>query len=242
MSFFGKYMKVNMEAKSLSDKEDSFIVAPPTSPTSGAFGQDVFGTSSTMKTLLLFLFVAVAAVYSQVPERCEAPQAFESKIGRLDTIRGFFLRAKVSYDARNMRTRVIEEVETREERDYYDVLYLHNTQPGKEYRFNLKTKQCETRALNTTFRRFEIPDFARPLGEFTVGTKGEPGEGVDVTLWGGRTEDGADWAGVFTLAGCVPVNDRYIRNATSFDNIDFYDVTLGIANASVFIPPHECMP
>ncbi|XP_078591629.1 mammalian ependymin-related protein 1-like [Branchiostoma floridae x Branchiostoma japonicum] len=195
-----------------------------------------------MKTLLLFLFVAVAAVYSQVPERCEAPSAFESRIGRLDTIRGYFVRGKMSYDARNMRTRIVEEVETREDKEYYDVLYLHNTQPGKEYRYNLKTKQCETRMLNNSFRRFEIPEDAHPFGEFTIGTKGQPGEGVDVTMWGGRTSMGGEFVGVFTLAGCVPVTDRYFRNESSFDNTDFYDVTLGISNASIFIPPHECMP
>ncbi|CAH1261894.1 EPDR1 [Branchiostoma lanceolatum] len=190
----------------------------------------------------LILLVLVSAAYGQVPEPCRTPSVWESRVGIQDSMRGFYVRAKLSYDRYNMRIRRIEEVDETREKEYFDVLYLHNTMPGKEYRYNLKTKQCETRMLNTSFRRFEIPEDARPFGEFTIGTKGQPGEGVDVTMWGGRTPDGGEFVGVFTLAGCVPVSDRYFRNESSFDNTDFYDVTLGISNASVFIPPHECMP
>lgn len=35
-------------------------------------------------------------------------------------------RSKVSYDETNERVRIIEEVEIGQDRDYYDVLYLHN--------------------------------------------------------------------------------------------------------------------
>ncbi|XP_035700056.1 mammalian ependymin-related protein 1-like [Branchiostoma floridae] len=194
-----------------------------------------------MKALLLLLLAAAA--YGQVPEPCRAPSDFESNVGIQDSTRGFYVRAKLSYDSRNMRIRRIEEVdESRTGKEFFDVLYLHNTMPGKEYRFNLRTKQCETRELNYPFRPIEIPMNATHMGDFTIGTKGAPHEGVEVSLWGDRNrEEGFEWVGSFTSTGCVPVNDMFYSNRTGRVTTEFFDVTLGISDANVFIPPRECM-
>ncbi|XP_035699305.1 mammalian ependymin-related protein 1-like isoform X2 [Branchiostoma floridae] len=193
-----------------------------------------------MKVLLLLLLAAAA--YGQVPEPCRAPSVFESNIGMQDSTRGSYVRAKLSYDRYNMRIRRIEEVDERMEKEFFDVLYLLNTMPGKEYRFNLRTKQCVTRELNYAFRPIEIPPNATHMGDFTIGTKGAPHEGVEVSLWGDRNrEEGAEWVGSFTSTGCVPVSDMFYSNRTGRVTTEFFDVTLGIADANVFIPPRECM-
>jgi len=43
-----------------------------------------------------------------------------------DSSKEFQEIAKYTYDATNMRTRAIEEVQRGRERDYYDVLHLYN--------------------------------------------------------------------------------------------------------------------
>ena len=43
-----------------------------------------------------------------------------------DPSKKFLLRGKLSYDEKNQRLRIVEEVEFGSTRDYYDVLLLHN--------------------------------------------------------------------------------------------------------------------
>ncbi|KAI8486651.1 Mammalian ependymin- protein 1 [Branchiostoma belcheri] len=221
--------------------EAGVCTVPPTSPTPAAVQLDAWKTSSEMKVLILL--VLASAAYGQVPEPCRTPSVWESNVGVQDFERGIFVRAKLSYDSHNMRIRRIEEVdESRTDKEYYDILYLHNTMPGKEYRFNLRTKQCETRELNYPFRPIEIPMNANHFGDFTVGTKGAPHEGVVVSMWGERNQqEGTDWVGVFTYTGCVPVNDMFYSNRTGRVTTEFFDVTLGLSNPDVFIPPRECI-
>jgi len=45
---------------------------------------------------------------------------------QFDPSKGFLEASKMSYDETNQRVRVVEEIEVGDDRDYYDVLYLHN--------------------------------------------------------------------------------------------------------------------
>ncbi|XP_033127892.1 mammalian ependymin-related protein 1-like isoform X3 [Anneissia japonica] len=194
-----------------------------------------------MKTVLaLFLVLTVVTVRSQVPKPCVAPSAMEARIVERNMEREYEVRAKMSYDARNLRKRYVDEVFINgDKRDYYDVLYLHNV--GKEYRYNLKTKTCEVRAISQNrFYPIGIPNNATFYGEANIGTKGFPGEGVLVQEWGGATERGR-YIGVWTLTGCLPVREGYYSNQTGFINTEFFDITLGISDPNVFIPPQECI-
>ncbi|XP_033127891.1 mammalian ependymin-related protein 1-like isoform X2 [Anneissia japonica] len=153
--------------------------------------------------------------------------------------REYEVRAKMSYDARNLRKRYVDEVFINgDKRDYYDVLYLHNV--GKEYRLNFQTKVCEVLPISREFRPIGIPLNGTFYGEATIGSKAEHGEGVNVQAWGGDAEFGR-YIGVWTLTGCLPVREGYYSNQTGFINTEFFDITLGISDPNVFIPPQECI-
>lgn len=49
------------------------------------------------------------------------------------------------------------------------------------------------------------------------------------------------WLGQFTLEGCIPVREVIANgNINQSVTTTFYDVTLGIGNPNIFIPPPEC--
>ncbi|XP_078591633.1 mammalian ependymin-related protein 1-like [Branchiostoma floridae x Branchiostoma japonicum] len=187
--------------------------------------------------VLLFLVAAIAVVYGQAPQPCIAPKLWEARMSRIDPSKRFYERARISYDAINQRVRVIEEVNIKEQRDFFDVLYLH--QVGKEYRYNLKTKECEVKQLAEQFRPFEVPANATNFGESYIGTSAFPADGVLITLWGGEFRGGRYMA-AFTNSGCVPVEDGFCTERIGCVHTSFYDVVAGISDPDVFIPPKAC--
>ncbi|XP_033127893.1 mammalian ependymin-related protein 1-like isoform X4 [Anneissia japonica] len=193
-----------------------------------------------MKTVLaLFLVLTVVTVRSQVPKPCVAPSAMEARIVEIDPSRGFEVRAKMSYDFYNRRVRIVDEVVHSDSRkEFMDVLFLHDV--GKEYRLNFQTKVCEVLPISREFRPIGIPLNGTFYGEATIGSKAEHGEGVNVQAWGGDAEFGR-YIGVWTLTGCLPVREGYYSNQTGFINTEFFDITLGISDPNVFIPPQECI-
>jgi len=57
----------------------------------------------------------------------------------------------------------------------------------------------------------------------------------------GQQNDTVRTFGVWTLQSCLPV--RHISHSSKFGRteIQFYDITAGISNPSVFIPPSHCL-
>ncbi|XP_066282340.1 mammalian ependymin-related protein 1-like [Branchiostoma lanceolatum] len=194
-----------------------------------------------MKTLLLFAVVCVSVAYSQVLEPCAAPPLWEARVSRIDPEKRFSERARMSYDATNRRVRRIEEVNLLEEKDFYDVLYIHNTEPGTEYRLNLKTKECEKREMSEPWREFQVPPNATFLGESYIGTGAVPGAGVLTELWAHTFESGDKYFGVYTVEGCIPIQEEFFSNRTGLVSTFFFDVVAGVSDPNVFIPPRECM-
>merc|ERR1711860_238928 len=86
----------------------------------------------------------LVVVYAQ-DRPCESPKQWEGRRFAYDRSKNFEEISKVSYDEINQRLRAVEEVDVGQDRDYYDVMYLHSV--GKEYRLNLKTRQCNVTAL-----------------------------------------------------------------------------------------------
>ena len=60
---------------------------------------------------------------------------------------------------------------------------------GKEYKLNLKTRQCNVTDLMRPFRPFGLPPFAKFLFEATIGAASVPGEHTIVQSWGGEFEN-----------------------------------------------------
>jgi hypothetical protein len=84
-------------------------------------------------------------------------------------------------------------------------LILIISSKGKEYRFNLKTRQCNVTALTRPFRPFGVPPNANFTGEATIGAAGIPGENVIIENFDGAFSDGDKFFGDVTYPDCIPV-------------------------------------
>ncbi|XP_070578814.1 mammalian ependymin-related protein 1-like [Ptychodera flava] len=188
--------------------------------------------------ILLVILVFVGVVYGQTPKPCLAPAVWEGKVIQYDISKQFEMRGRMAYDAYNERIHVVDEVNLVDKKDYFSSLFLHRER--KEYQLNMKTKECKVTELTRPFRPVRIPNNATFYGETIIGSLAAPGEGVTVQLWGGHTEHGR-YAGSWTVKGCIPVSEVYFSNQTGVVHTDFFDVTAGIHDPDVFIPPKECM-
>ncbi|CAH1792530.1 unnamed protein product [Owenia fusiformis] len=186
----------------------------------------------------IFLFLGlIAAVYSQAARRCETPKQWEAVIIRHDHTDDFSSRAKLSYDAFGERSRETETVYMNGKEAFYDILRLHKERV--EFVVDIRTKKCERRELTYPFRPFEIPENARSYGEAYIGGS-LLGSGVLINQWEANMPNDAKWTGQWAIDGCIPVYDHYWHNYVNYTSYHFYDVTLGISDPNVFIPPSTC--
>ncbi|XP_056022042.1 mammalian ependymin-related protein 1-like [Ostrea edulis] len=145
---------------------------------------------------------------------------------------------KIFYDEDVPRVRIIEEEQLLTQKDYYDVLYLHNMR--KEYRLNLKTRQCDVTALTRPFRPFGVPPMANFTGEATIGSPGIPGEYIIIENFNGQFSDGDKFFGYVTNPDCIPVANGLFSEKYGFIMNSFFDITIGVSDVNAFIPPREC--
>ncbi|KAK7482196.1 hypothetical protein BaRGS_00026545 [Batillaria attramentaria] len=186
----------------------------------------------------ILLFVATLAA-AQQPKPCETPPQWEGRFVRTDYEKKFFQAAKISYDENEKRVREIEEIEIDNDRDYYDVLYLHNM--NKEYRLNLRTRKCNTTTLSRPWFPFGVPPEAEYDGEAVIGPVNIDNEHVTIVRFHGRVAEG-DFFGTVSFPDCIPINSGFFSNRTGFVETTFFDITTGIPDPTVFNPPSECTP
>ncbi|WAR18769.1 EPDR1-like protein [Mya arenaria] len=190
-----------------------------------------------MRVVFALACLAVAC-FAQTPTPCTSPPQWEGRIFRYDRSKEFMEFGRVSYDEANMRVRIIEEREVGSDKEYYDTLYLHNIR--REYKLNLKTRQCNVTDLMRPFRPFGVPPFAKFVFEAEIGAAGIPGESLIAQTWDGEFEDKSRFVVTTTYPDCVPLNSGFYSNETGFVQSDFYDISVGISDPMVFIPPTEC--
>ncbi|RUS86543.1 hypothetical protein EGW08_005682 [Elysia chlorotica] len=191
--------------------------------------------------IVALALLLVAVVNAQLPQPCQTPPQWQGKFIRRDESKNFTQYADISYDLVNRRVREVEYVEEGTDRDYEDVLYLHNI--NKEYRINLKLKNCTVSALTRPFIHFGLPPDAKYMGTANIGPVNFPDEHATVILFEGEDkQEGTFYYGEVTTPDCVPVNTGFFTNRTGYVHTSFFDITGGIPDPSVFIPPTGCTP
>merc|ERR1711963_1383096 len=189
--------------------------------------------ASAMLFALVLFCVAFAA--AQVPRPCQSPTQWEGRIYRSDESKNFTQFAKISYDEQGKRVREIEELEFGSDREFYDVIYLHNE--NKEYRLELKSRKCNVSTISRPFIPAGIPVEGRYVGEAVVGPVNIANEHVTVVTYDGKFSDGADFYGSVSYPDCVPISSGYCSNRTGFVHTSFYDIVAGSPT-----PPCSCPP
>jgi hypothetical protein len=53
--------------------------------------------------------------------------------------------------------------------------------------------------------------------------------------------DTINYFSTWTYRGCIPVSRNTVSEKYGSGHLSFYDVTLGISDPNVFIPPRECL-
>ncbi|XP_045187645.2 mammalian ependymin-related protein 1-like [Mercenaria mercenaria] len=189
---------------------------------------------------IFFCLALVVACSAQVPTPCESPKQWVGRRLRTDRYKQYFELAVHSYDEVNMRTASREEREVGKERDYFAKIHLYNE--GLEYALNLRTMQCNVTKLSHPFRRVGVPPDARFLFEGDYGAAGIPSEHLTAATFGGKFEDGAEYLVTVAEPDCIPL-DFDVRSNTTTEHYQerYYDLTLGISDPTVFIPPKQCM-
>jgi len=151
-----------------------------------------------------------------------------------------FIRAKFSQDASMERTSVFEEFRDSEKRDVFHVIRLYHEM--MEYRTNLKDNSCKSKAIPSGehFRRMGVPDSATFVGEAEIGSDAVRNAGILVHLWNDKFTDGSNWFGEFAVHDCFPIHERVNTTQYGVVQTDFFDITLGISDPQIFMPPSGC--
>ncbi|XP_046333353.2 mammalian ependymin-related protein 1-like [Haliotis rufescens] len=111
----------------------------------------------------------------------------------------------------------------------------------KHYKLNLLTHECNVTANPRPCRSYSVPPDARFRGTADVGAAGVPDEHVIVNVFDGRDEDNNPYYMTMTGADCLPIQTGFFSNETGAVVRYFYDVSIGISDPDVFIPPKECV-
>merc|ERR1712110_89336 len=197
--------------------------------------------SSRVKMMQYVVLCAlVAAAAAQQPKPCQTPPQWQGRFERRADKFNFTKYAEISYDETNKRVREIEKEMEGSNVTAYDVLYLHNV--NEEYRIDLKTKNCTKHPLSRPFIPFGMPDGAHYVGAANVGPVNIPDEHATVIIFEGVDEqEKARYFGEVTAPDCIPVSTSFITNRTGFVHTQFFDITGGIPDPTVFIPPSNCV-
>merc|ERR1712213_274391 len=113
---------------------------------------------------------------------------------------------------------------------------------NEEYRIDLKTKNCTKHPLSRPFIPFGMPDGAHYVGAANVGPVNIPDEHATVIIFEGvNEEEKVRYFGEVTAPDCIPVSTSFVSNRTGFVHTMFFDITGGIPDPTVFIPPSNCV-
>ncbi|XP_033736126.1 mammalian ependymin-related protein 1-like [Pecten maximus] len=194
-----------------------------------------------MKVTLVFLSV-VGAVFGQVPVPCSSPPQWQARERVAEFGKDFEEWHKVYYDGSSGRERNIAEIEDNSTREFFDILTLYNE--NKRYSINMKTKQCNVTAINRPFRHRGVPPNAEFTYTFTLGASGFSGQFITVQSFRANVTFGSfheEYFGLVTSPGCVPVSNFYYNPMEKTKSeISYYDLTVGITDPMMFVPPPQC--
>lgn len=195
-----------------------------------------------MKVAFVAAVLLAFATLALAQHHCETPSVWEGRHWRRDPKFNFTDHQFMHYDRFNRKIATIDEIfESVRKRDFFWNIMLFDQKT--RYEINLKTKECKRHELNEPFRPFEIPHDAHFVDDLDLGTDAFPGGGVEVSVFDidALKTKGFFWQGVVTKVACIPVRDlMYDSKIKNFYESHFFDITLGISNPNVFVPPAEC--
>ncbi|EDQ91724.1 uncharacterized protein MONBRDRAFT_35848 [Monosiga brevicollis MX1] len=202
---------------------------------------------TSMKGLAL-VALALACLACANAQRCDMPQEFEARVVRFDPDRRYYHNhtsqyrsyGAYAYDGVELRIWRREDITVGDSAtDRVEVLELYKSQ--KAYVTNLTTGKCTSYNINFPFRHHDINPNARFVGYETLGNSEDS---ITLSQWVAvnqtyHGEPGAHVYQTFTQE-CVPVRDDVMVPDSGFHYEEFTDVTLGVQDPNIWIPPADC--
>lgn len=194
-----------------------------------------------MKSLLfsaLWLSLCLTAL-GQKPRPCESPALLEGRIFSAAPSKHVEVLGLFSYDGYLHRFHIAEEIITGKQTLFVNYIMLFKE--SLLYKISFHNKTCERLPLSVPFRPLEVPQDASFGGQLIIGGSSKPGEGLLVNLWKGTDpQTKGRYMMTFTEFGCLPIQQNYFSKETGGVFTSFFDMTTGIRDPNVFIPPPFC--
>ncbi|XP_005988944.1 ependymin-2-like [Latimeria chalumnae] len=176
----------------------------------------------------------------QKPKPCEGPLLLEGQFVVMDSSKKSVVMGKFSNDTILQRSRVVEEIFLEPNKTIKtEKILLYNM--STMYTINLETKSCNKTHLDTPFRKIEVPKDAEFVSQLVFGGSSDPREGLLVNIWKGTEHEfGGYYQVSVTEFGCLPLSTLYLSEKTSWVITSYLNLTEGIEDPNVFVPPSFC--
>jgi len=193
--------------------------------------------------LAFFALCLIGLTVAQQPRPCITPSQWEARVHGYNNQQDMVVNGKISYDSVYHRVRIIEDIRFGNNDTLYDILELF--QAKLLFVVDGNTGICSRYPITEMWRDFGIQPDARSLGEAYIGTSAIPGAGLLITIWDGNytrtTNEVVHYLGTWTYEGCLPISHTESISQKGTGQTSFYDVTTGISDPNVFIPPRQCL-
>ncbi|CAF3087755.1 unnamed protein product [Rotaria socialis] len=193
--------------------------------------------------LLFVIFCLLGCTFAQLPKPCISPGQWEARVRTSNPQLKAELFGKLTYDSVYHRTRILQDVTVGTTETYYDIITFYE---GKlAFFIDKKTDVCSRVPFDQPWRDYGIQADARFVREAYIGSSAVSSSGLLVTVWSGNTtipiNQTATYIGTWTYDGCLPISDITFEPHDRINYTFFYDITIGISDPNVFIPPRQCL-
>jgi len=181
---------------------------------------------------------------------CSSPPSWETKAVETVFTSKTNVKAymKVSYDEVEKRVRIVEDIKYGSkpgQRKFFDIILLYKERAMYIVQIKLEgkgkvTRTCTKHRLRKPFKKAAVPKDAIFYQQQYMGTGAEPGAGLLLNVYGGKTKcKKGSYVMTVTKNLCLPVYKQITIPGKGEMQLGFYDVTLGL-DPSVFGVPKEC--
>ncbi|XP_020374008.1 mammalian ependymin-related protein 1 [Rhincodon typus] len=172
------------------------------------------------------------------PQPCVGPKLLEGRMATFNPSKQYEVWSKFSFDGIGKRI-YAENLVVMDKGIKVFVWDFFLFKENVMYQFYPQNKTCVKNPLRVPFLPIAIPQNATFVTQLYIGGSSAPGEGMLANVWSGEVGT-VHYMLTFTEVGCLPVSELYYIKETGWVTEMFYDLTTGIHNPTVFIPPAEC--
>ncbi|XP_043538537.1 mammalian ependymin-related protein 1-like [Chiloscyllium plagiosum] len=173
------------------------------------------------------------------PQPCYGPKLLEGQMVTFDPSKHFEMWSKFAFDGIQKRicTKSVLMMDKGVKISVYNfLLYKENIM----FQFYPQNNTCVKTPLRVPFLPIAIPRNATFVSQIYIGGSSAPREGILANVWSGEINT-VHYMATFTEVGCLPVSEVIYTKETGWVTEMFYDLTTGISDPNVFIPPPKCL-